>query len=308
MLKKHLTLLLFLCATCALHATNYLTFTAEEDDSKFGIKTSSNWFDPDIEIQYSLDEGKTWSVLPTNTLIPLSRKGDKALLKGKKIQTSTQDKKNYIYFFMTGSIAASGSVMSLIDGNDKNLTITGKNRFYRLFKDCTSLTKAPELPALNLGESCYKEMFSGCTNLKQAPILPATTLAENCYRSMFYKCDSLKQAPELPATTLSVHCYEKMFYGCTSLTTAPTLPAPTLTMSCYEDMFHGCTHLNSVTCFATSEINSSNNSTSNWLYNVASSGTFTKNASTPTGSGTSGQYWPTGDASGIPSGWTVTEQ
>ena len=60
-------------------------------------------------------------------------------------------------------------------------------------------------------------MFKGCTGLTTAPELPATTLATFCYREMFYGCTSLTTAPELPATTLAFHCYRDMFNGCSKL-------------------------------------------------------------------------------------------
>ena len=239
MLKKHLALLLFLCVTCALHAANYLTFTAEVDSSSFGIH-SEWWNNPDV--QYSLDDGQTWTKLTNDTLIPLPNK-KKALLKGYNPQGISRDFDEVTRFVMTGRIAASGSVMSLIDGNDKNLTITGGRCFYRLFENCTSLTQAPQLPALILGKECYKEMFSGCANLKQAPKLPATTLHTSCYEKMFSGCTNLTQASELPATQLAYNCYAGMFEDCTSLTQAPELPATQLAYNCYAGMFSGCTSL-----------------------------------------------------------------
>ena len=60
-------------------------------------------------------------------------------------------------------------------------------------------------------------MFRNCTSLATAPELPVTTLASNCYTSMFYGCTSLTVAPVLPATTLAPSCYLAMFSGCTSL-------------------------------------------------------------------------------------------
>ena len=60
-------------------------------------------------------------------------------------------------------------------------------------------------------------MFKGCTALTTAPELPATTLANACYEYMFESCTSLTTAPELPATTLTQSCYINMFNGCTSL-------------------------------------------------------------------------------------------
>ena len=164
-----------------------------------------------------------------------------------------------------------------------------------MFNGCTSLQTAPSLPAETLAESCYEGMFYGCTSLQTAPSLPAETLAVYCYSNMFDGCTGLTQAPPvLPATTMANYCYSNMFNGCTSLTTAPTLPAPALVKNCYDGMFRDCGQLNSITCLATSGIDS-NYSTRNWMMNVASSGTFTKAA---------GASWPTGP-SGIPTGWTV---
>ena len=123
--------------------------------------------------------------------------------------------------------------------------------YYRMFQGCTSLIQAPKLPAMKTGDTespqgyggCYEGMFSGCTSLTQAPDLPATGLSYSCYSSMFSGCTSLTQAPELPTTKLTIFCYDNMFSGCTSLTQAPELPATTLTNGCYYKMFHGCTSL-----------------------------------------------------------------
>lgn len=60
-----------------------------------------------------------------------------------------------------------------------------------MFKDCTSLTSAPSLPATTLAQRCYEEMFNRCTSLSDAPYLPATTLVPSCYYWMFLGCSSL---------------------------------------------------------------------------------------------------------------------
>ena len=54
-----------------------------------------------------------------------------------------------------------------------------------MFRDCTSLTIAPELPATTLTTSCYSNMFRGCTRLTNTPMLPATTLVNGCYSSKY---------------------------------------------------------------------------------------------------------------------------
>ena len=238
MTKRFFTLLLLLCATCLLHAANYLTFTAETENSSFGIKNRSGY---QSNIQYSLDEGMTWNTLKNDTLIKLPQKGNKALLKGENIDQLAQE--GYTYFVMTGKIAASGSVMSLLDGTGDKETNVGRFCFIYLFRDCASLTQAPELPATGLSQNCYSCMFMNCTNLTQAPQLPTTELASFCYSSMFTNCTNLTLAPQLPATELAEGCYHSMFNGCSKLVQAPQLPAKEIAKLCYYSMFENCVSL-----------------------------------------------------------------
>ena len=241
MRKIIIAFVLMLCAACVASAANYLTFTAEEDGSTFVIVHKREGGNiPDV--QYSLDGGETWSALIRANSITLVHKGDKALLRGNNPE-GFSSKYNYINFSMTGKIAASGSVMSLIDDTGETLVIPADYCFYALFAGCTGLTQAPELPATTLAEYCYLYMFNGCTSLTQAPELSATTLSDGCYAEMFYGCTSLTQAPELPATTLTEECYFDMFSDCTGLTQAPELPATTLAGGCYSNMFSGCVGL-----------------------------------------------------------------
>ena len=168
--------------------------------------------------------------------------------------------------------------------------------YYYMFYGCSSLTQAPALPATELAPYCYNNMFCLCTSITTAPALPATTLADYCYAYMFYDCSALVNAPELPATTLVSNCYRSMFYRCTSLTQAPELPATTLASGCYQFMFFGGSNLNYVKSLATDI--TATNALNQWLYGVASTGTFVKKY---------GVSYPTG-ISGIPSGWTVVEE
>ena len=146
-------------------------------------------------------------------------------------------------------------------------------------------------------------MFRGCTSLTQAPELPATmlatatTLATGCYRSMFSECTGLTQAPELPATTLAWDCYKSMFEGCTGLTQAPELPAKTLEHSCYESMFSGCTNLSEIKVSFDDWIDNWFNDyyTLEWVLEVAPTGTFICPKALALEYG----------VSGIPEGWTV---
>ena len=60
-----------------------------------------------------------------------------------------------------------------------------------MFRYCTSLTTAPNLPATTLVKGCYYGMFFGCTSLTTAPELLATTLVQECYYDMFKNCSRL---------------------------------------------------------------------------------------------------------------------
>ncbi|MBO4529929.1 MAG: T9SS type A sorting domain-containing protein [Paludibacteraceae bacterium] len=228
--------MMMLCAVCGASAANYLTFTAAEEGSSFGIKNTNN--NPDV--QYSLDDGATWNLLADGESIPLAKKGDRALLKGNNPEGFSHDYLNCTQFVMSGSISASGSVMSLIDGKGESLTIPNKKCFYYLFSNCESLVQAPELPATHLADSCYANMFYFCTNLEKAPELPATELAEYCYFATFACCRKMVDVPQLPASVMVKGCYNSMFLGCYSLKQAPELPSTELANSCYANMFAYC--------------------------------------------------------------------
>ena len=184
------------------------------------------------------------------------------------------------------------SCTSLVNAPTLPATTLSPDCYFRMFSSCTSLVNAPQLPATKLASQCYYEMFSYCKALTTTPTLSTTNLADYCYYGMFQYCNSLTTAPELPATKLTTGCYSHMFSSCTSLVNAPTLPATTLVNKCYDYMFGGCSKLNSITVHA-GDISASD-CTNNWLYDVASSGTFNNMgfASFKTG------------ASGIPNGWT----
>ena len=226
-------------------APNYLTFTAEEDNSTIALNSMTS---PDIK--YSLNDGAwtqwDYSAITLNT-------GDTVCMKGNNSSGFSTGEEIFNQFQMTRKIGASGNIMSLLYGNDfeEQLTIPCDGCFYNMFRGCTSLTTAPELPATTLADECYCNMFQGCISLTTAPDLPATTSVAGCYSGMFSGCTSLKTTPKLPMTTLAIHCYSGMFENCISLTTAPELPAITLANYCYRSMFYGCTSLNYIKMLAT---------------------------------------------------------
>ena len=243
-----------------------LTLTALTNGSKVTLNKVGS--PPAVSLEYST--GGAWSTYTIGTEITLTSAGDYIKFRGDNSTFSTTAN-NYYRFSMSGTIGASGNVMSLVDSTLVSTTIPCDFCFRSLFNGCTSLTTAPELPAMALAANCYNSMFYGCTGLTTAPALPATTLATNCYQSMFRSCTGLTTAPALPATTLATYCYYYMFYGCTKL-------------SSIEVSFTSWTQAAGQTL--------------NWVGGVPSTGTFTKPTALIEEYGTSR----------IPTGWTVVNK
>ena len=282
-----------------------LCFTAEQANSTVRISKSGS---PSSKtILYSTD-AVNWSAYTIGTDIVLENVGDKVWMKAGEGGNSGGWYTSAMAFYrfkMTGLIAASGNLMSIVDGETE--TFTAKV-FRSLFQGCTSLTTAPALPATTLAKNCYCTMFDRCSSLISAPaVLPAETLVagtsidSGCYAQMFYGCTSLTTAPALPATTLASYCYSQMFYGCTSLTATPLLPATSLPTRCYFEMFSGCTSLTTVRTAQTQAWGDGtfDDPTYLWVNGVAASGTFY----CPTALGTNATITRGGSA--CPEGWTV---
>ena len=321
------------------YSKQYLTFEALENTT---FTFSKN------DLQYSIDNGVTWATLVKGTASPTINAGSKIMWKQTGL-TPTSD--GIGTFSSTGNFIAQGNVMSLYYGDDfiGQTDLTGKNYAFNnlfngcsklvgtkdlslpatvlatycysnMFRDCSSLTSAPQLPATTLADGCYRYMFNGCTALISAPELPAITLADYCYYYMFQDCTSLTSVPELPATTLALacyfgifrnctaltsapklpattlaqNCYAQMFQDCTSLASAPELPAITLVNQCYDSMFKGCSNLNYIKALFTTK--PSNIYTQFWVSSVAASGTFVKN---------NAAQWNVIGNNGIPTGWNA---
>ena len=173
-----------------------LTFTAKQANST--IKMVKRGSAPTVYLETSTtgEEGSWSDFIVNSTTITLANVGDKVYFRAKQDNERFGTHLNaYNYFVMTGKIAASGNVNTLLKADGSVLDLTGR-------------------------DYCYSNMFNGCKSLTQAAELPATTLANSCYSDMFHNCSSLTQAPELPATTLANSCYYCMFRGCKSLTKA----------------------------------------------------------------------------------------
>ena len=191
------------------YSQDYLTFVAKEDGT---FKFSGN------SINYSVDDGETWTTLPSNTDTPAIQARNKIMFKATLI---SQDSNGIGTFSSTGKFTAQGNVMSLIYGDDfiGQKDLTGKDYvFYDLFNGCTGLTNAKNLclPATTLTNSCYNSMFNGCTSLTIAPELPATTLANNCYSGMFNGCTNLNYIKMLATDISATDCLYNWVIGVSS--------------------------------------------------------------------------------------------
>ena len=222
--------------------TPYITFTAN-GEQKFMMTTEGGYTISGLE--YSVNNGK-WKTVEAGTEVPFGGENGNLRLRGINTKGTAIYQDSYSTITFTDSnvkVACTGDIRTLLDWRNYNIVDTQNARFCTLFKNCSVLTSAPELPATTLANYCYYAMFNGCTNLTSAPELPATTLAYSCYYEMFWGCTNLESAPVLPATTLASYCYYEMFCGCINLESAPVLPATTLEKLCYGDMFYGCTSL-----------------------------------------------------------------
>ena len=119
---------------------------------------------PSVSLEYSTD-GNNWSPFVVGTTkVTLANIGDKMYIRATSAgNTRICSMYGRNQFVMTGKIAASGNVDTLLNQNG-NATLT--NHCYNsMFYFCRSLTSAPELPATTLANNCYNYMFQGCSNL-----------------------------------------------------------------------------------------------------------------------------------------------
>ena len=233
----------------------YLTFTAAGAQT-FMMKAQGGYTISGL--QYSVNEGE-WKNVVADEKVSFGGTNRTLRLRGTNIYGTASAPSEYstITFDPYVNVSCTGDIRTLLDYKNYETVDTKNARFCNLFKNCTALTSAPDLPATTLASSCYGAMFFLCTNLVNAPALPAETLADECYSAMFFRCTNLVKAPALPAETLEKSCYNAMFNGCISLTSAPKLPAKTLAYGCYMTMFYGCTNLESAPDLPATELKES---------------------------------------------------
>ena len=135
-------------------ACDALCFTAEEAGSTVKLTKVSSA--PAINLQTSTN-GSSWTPYTVNDVITLTNVDDKVYFKAVGSNNKISDSPfGYNKFVITGKIAASGNVNSLLEEDEetaRTMSLAGKSICYGyMFRDCTSLTQAPELPATTLAK------------------------------------------------------------------------------------------------------------------------------------------------------------
>ena len=177
-----------------------LCFTAEEANST--VKLYKAVGTPPAALFSISYDGNIWQDYTEGDVITLANVGDKVYFAARGDTVNTQmssGTRALRRFNMTGSVAASGNIMSLVKNDPTGWDVQiGVRCFYQLFYNSTSLTTAPELPGTKLNTHVYYQMFNGCSSLRTGPsILPCTTSYSNMYYYMFNQCSLLEKAPEI---------------------------------------------------------------------------------------------------------------
>ena len=269
-----------------------------------GTRITFNYNYEDDGIEYSLDFGESWNHYTEPFIL---NKGEVACIKGNRTNYKNEKPGDQWWkpqdkpiFVASAKCYIGGNIMSLL--KDETLSVSAfQGAFSRGDTRLTYIDIDPDspliLPAKNLVERCYMSMFRNCTSLTRAPVFRVEETAEKCCYNMFRACSALVNVSdiELPAMELSVDCYRELFRECSQLKTCPVLPAPTLVKECYRQMFSK-SGITTIVCLATNI--SAELCLDQWMSEVAGGGTFYKS---PSMSG-----WPSGQ-SGIPSNWTVVD-
>ena len=141
-------------------------------------------------LEYSVNDGE-WKKVVANEEVSFGGIDGNLRLRGTNIYgtaSSTSEYSTITFDPYSDVVYCDGDIRTLLDYKNYKTVDTQNARFCNLFKNCTVLASAPELPATTLANECYSSMFFGCENLKNAPALPAETLADGCYSWMFSGC------------------------------------------------------------------------------------------------------------------------
>ena len=184
-------------------ATDWFRIKATQD----GTTVTFNYCKADDKIKYSLDGGESWTDYNTLKDIPLNKdqeicfQGSKTNYKNAKAEGgNTYGAPSTKPIFQANKKCfIAGNVMTLLKDRENLSDEAFDGAFSKDGTNNTWLDIDPNdpllLPATTLTERCYKGMFRRCTALQYAPDLPAEIPAAECYSGMFRQCgnDNLKR-------------------------------------------------------------------------------------------------------------------
>ena len=231
---------------------NYLSFTDVSNAqntltlSRVGTTpTSLN----NVSLEYSFDKQtwQTWTEDANYVRTLAIPAGGTVYLRGDNSSLNIANDNNYYNFASTANVAAGGELRSL---NSKTLNQSSMpNHFGRcLFKNMTTLTKAPALGFTTIGYSSCRSLFDGCTSLSDISLINLNvsfSATVGCFYWMFRNCTSLTTIPSFTVTTALNTMYYGIFEGCTAITTAAnvTINATTIEQYGCGAMFKNCSSL-----------------------------------------------------------------
>lgn len=267
-------------------------------------------------IQYSRDYGETWTAYTGQFALNAE---EVACIKGSRSNYKNagtdewETPSNKPIFEASKKCYISGNIMSLVADAEHLSESAFQGAFSKGKTAIDYIDIHPDdpliLPVTTLASQCYMQMFRNCTSLTRAPQFRVETTAYRCCYNMFRDCKNLEDVSgiDLPAMILSQDCYRELFRSCEKITTSPDLPALDLELGCYQQMFSDCKKLGYIKCLTKTNVNVKNSKneylyTNNWVTNAGSSvssKSFFKNPDN--------NSWMQNNNSGIPSGWTVVD-
>lgn len=214
------------------YASEYLTVEALQNGT-FRINNTG--------VEYSVNNGQ-WVTNHTERKDISLISGDKVRFRGHGGTDESGSNPLAAQLFLSNGMPFKvyGNLLSLeyYDSFSGETAMTTSGMFVSMFDSACGLTDASNLVLpTGLINVAFENMFKGCTSLTAAPELPATTLASNCYNGMFSYCTSLEVAPVLPAENGAQGCYSYMFTGCSSLKYVKCLLTGTQTAGTYTNLW-----------------------------------------------------------------------
>lgn len=176
------------------------------------------------KLQYSITEGLFWEDHNFNeTTEIVLQAGQTICLRGTStLYNGYKDSPGPVPLFRASALCyLSGDMMSLMYEDD---TFTNKrtavvtDAFNSIFKNTSWIDIAEDAPlilsAATLESKCYKNMFAGCTSLTRAPVLPAKKMVTQCYNNMFNSCSNLSYIKCLARESMNAsQCFQNWVSG-----------------------------------------------------------------------------------------------